>query len=222
MLSSYKGRFVLILTFCFFAVLLASCSEPKDPAIEQLEAFIGTLDIDKNRADWKTNLSKPPQISFEANKKYYWDLQTNQGNMAIELMPQAAPMHVSSTLFLTHLGFYDDIIFHRVIDGFMAQGGDPLGIGSGGPGYEYGGEFEAQVKHDKAGILSMANRGPNTDGSQFFITFRATPHLNGRHTVFGQLVAGMDVLKKIEQLGTRSGRTKEEIKIIKASIRIEG
>jgi cyclophilin family peptidyl-prolyl cis-trans isomerase len=103
----------------------------------------------------------------------------------------------------------------------MAQGGDPIGNGTGGPGYDYAGEFDPNVKHDKPGILSMANRGPNTDGSQFFLTFVATPHLNGRHTIFGEVVGGSDVLKELEKRGSQSGQTKEKLEIKKATIVVE-
>ncbi|MCO7223420.1 peptidylprolyl isomerase [Pleionea sp. CnH1-48] len=131
-------------------------------------------------------------------------------------------MHVSSTIYLTRLGFYDNTVFHRVIKNFMAQGGDPTGTGRGNPGYRYDGEFDVNVKHDRAGLLSMANAGPGTDGSQFFITFRDTPHLNGNHTIFGEVVQGMDTLKTIESLGGgRSGRTTEKLEIVKATIRVE-
>jgi peptidylprolyl isomerase len=134
-------------------------------------------------------------------------------------------MHVSSTIYLTTLGFYDDLIFHRVIPGFMAQGGDPTGTGAGNPGYKYDGEFsnnfEGELGHNQAGRLSMANAGPGTDGSQFFLTFKPTPFLDGKHTVFGQVVNDLEgSLTKIEALGSRSGRTKKAIKIIKATIRI--
>ena len=130
-------------------------------------------------------------------------------------------MHVSSTIYLTNLGFYDNLTFHRVIPGFMAQGGDPIGNGRGNPGYKYDGEFDGDIGHGEAGMLSMANSGPGTDGSQFFITFQPTPFLNGKHTVFGKVVAGLEEsLTKIEALGSRRGKTKEEVKIIKATIRI--
>ena len=122
--------------------------------------------------------------------------------MEIKLFPKVAPMHVTSTIYLTRMGFYDGVVFHRVIQGFMAQGGDPTGTGSGGPGYKYDGEFAPDgPKHDKAGMLSMAHAGPGTDGSQFFITFGPTPHLNNVHTVFGEVVKGMDTLKKLEAVG---------------------
>jgi cyclophilin family peptidyl-prolyl cis-trans isomerase len=130
-------------------------------------------------------------------------------------------MHVSSTIYLTRLGFYDDTIFHRVIPRFMAQGGDPTGTGRGGPGYKYEGEFDASVKHNRPGLLSMANAGPDTDGSQFFITFVATPHLNGKHTIFGRVVEGMDTVKELEKLGSRNGTPREELQLEKATIAVE-
>lgn len=217
----FQRNTIKSLLLLLLAGVLASCEKPQEASLAEMQAFIDKQDISKELGDWKQKLVKPPQIKFTQGKKYYWDLNTNQGKMSIELYPQYAPMHVSSTMYLTMLGFYDDLIFHRVINNFMAQGGDPLGAGIGNPGYFYDGEFHQDAKHDKAGVLSMANRGPNTDGSQFFITFKATPHLNGRHTVFGQLVGGEDTLKKIESLGSYSGKTKQEVKILKATIRVE-
>jgi peptidylprolyl isomerase len=160
-------------------------------------------------------------LDFTEGKDYFWELQTSQGLLTIKLLTDSAPMHVSSTVYLTQLGFYDDLTFHRVIPGFMAQGGDPIGSGGGNPGYKYDGEFDGSTSHDDIGILSMANAGPGTDGSQFFITFKPTPFLDGKHTIFGKVVSDLEnSLTKIEALGSRSGRTKEEIKIIKATIRI--
>lgn len=202
------------------ATLLGGCFGG-DPAVEKLDDFIVEQKIDKTKAGWKTRLPKPPKVSFDPNKQYFWELQTNKGNVTIEFDHVNAPMHVSSTVYLTKLGFYDDLLFHRVIPGFMAQGGDPNGNGTGGPGYLYPGEFNGTAEHDKPGLLSMANRGPNTDGSQFFITFVATPHLNNRHTVFGEVVKGMETIEALEKLGSRSGKTSEELKIVKATIRVE-
>jgi cyclophilin family peptidyl-prolyl cis-trans isomerase len=108
-----------------------------------------------------------------------------------------APKTVNNFVFLAREGFYDGIIFHRVISDFMAQAGDPTGKGTGGPGYKFEDEFDPGLKHDKKGILSMANAGPNTNGSQFFITHRATPHLDGKHSVFGQVIDGLQVLMSI-------------------------
>jgi cyclophilin family peptidyl-prolyl cis-trans isomerase len=131
-------------------------------------------------------------------------------------------MHVSSTIYLTKLGFYDDVVFHRVIPGFMAQGGDPTGTGSGGPGYTYGGEFDPSVKHDKGGLLSMANAGPGTDGSQFFLTFVPTSWLDGKHTIFGEVVDGKGTLSELEKRGSSgAGRTTEKLFIERATIVVE-
>lgn len=171
---------------------------------------------------WKVQLEKPEMMTFDKNKDYFWILETNKGIIRLKLMPDVAPMHVTSTIFLTKKGFYDGLSFHRVIPGFMAQGGCPLGTGTGGPGYQYDGEFNPYVKHDKPYMLSMANSGPDTDGSQFFITLKATPGLNGKHTIFGKVVAGTDVVKKLESAGSSpSGTTKEPLIINKARIEEE-
>ncbi|HXJ33073.1 MAG TPA: peptidylprolyl isomerase [Candidatus Eisenbacteria bacterium] len=199
----------------------AAVSGATDPAIAEIDKFIAEKKIDKANPNWKTSLPQPPMLTFTKGKKYIWVLQTNKGTIKIALKPDVAPMHVSSTIYLTRLGFYDGVVFHRVITGFMAQGGDPLGVGTGGPGYKYAGEFSPTAKHDKPGILSMANAGPGTDGSQFFITFVPTPHLDGRHSVFGEVVDGMDVVKKLEAAGSASGKTSEPLSITKATIEVQ-
>jgi peptidyl-prolyl cis-trans isomerase B (cyclophilin B) len=169
--------------------------------------------------EWKLKLTKPELMKFDAQKDYFWVMETNKGNLKIKLMPDVAPMHVTSTIFLTNKVFYDNVIFHRVIPGFMAQGGDPLGLGKAGPGYQYEGEIKPNVKFDRPLLLGMANAGPGTDGSQFFITFAATPWLDGKHTIFGEVVEGQDTVKKLEAAGTvPEGKTKEELKIVKARI----
>ena len=174
--------------------------------------------VDKSNADWKSNLELPALMSFEPGQDIFWKLETNVGDMTFKLFPDIAPMHVTSTIYLTELGFYDDLIFHRVITGFMAQGGDPLGVGQGGPGYQYDGEFSPQASHDRPGLLSMANRGPGTDGSQFFITFSPTPWLDGKHTIFGEIVSGQATIAELEKRGSRSGTTSERLVIVRASI----
>lgn len=177
--------------------------------------------VDKSDPNWKQNLQQPGIMMFEDGKHYFWDMQTSKGDMSFELFHQTAPKHVTSTIYLTEIGFYDAVIFHRVIPGFMAQGGDPTGTGRGGPGYKYEGEFDPSVLHDKPGLLSMANSGPGTDGSQFFITFVPTKHLDGKHTIFGAITGGMDTLRALEKSGSSSGRTSEKLEIIKATIRVE-
>jgi len=142
---------------------------------------------------WNT----PPAMQIDPKKKYKAHMETDKGTMVIELFADKTPITVNNFVFLAREGYYDGVIFHRVINDFMVQGGDPTGTGRGGPGYKFGDEFNASLKHDKQGILSMANAGPGTNGSQFFITHGPTPHLNGKHTVFGQVVEGLDVLMSI-------------------------
>jgi cyclophilin family peptidyl-prolyl cis-trans isomerase len=192
-----------------------------DAAIAAIDAQIAKAKVDKSKSDWKQHLPKPEKVSFDAKKTYFWDLDTNKGPIEVKLRADVAPMHVTSTIYLTRLGFYDGVVFHRVIPGFMAQGGDPTGTGMGGPGYNYAGEFSPNAKHDKPGILSMANAGPNTDGSQFFLTFVPTEYLNGKHTVFGEITKGQDTMKALEAAGSQSGRTKEKLEIRKATIRVQ-
>ena len=190
-------------------------------ALDQIDAFIAEQSVDTSAGGWKTRLSKPPKADFAGGETWYWDLQTNLGLITVKLLPDIAPMHVTSTAYLTRLGFYDNLKFHRVIKRFMAQGGCPLGQGTDGPGYKYGGEFSPSARHTKGGLLSMANAGPNTDGSQFFLTFVATAWLDDKHTIFGEVVAGMDVVGQLEGKGSESGQTSEELRIDKATIRVE-
>ena len=192
-----------------------------DPALSACDEFIAKSAIDTSSDDWKSQLPKPPQFAFDSDKTYYWDLKTNKGDVRVRLMPDVAPMHASSTMYLARLGFYDDLGFHRVITGFMAQGGCPLGTGTGEPGYRYDGEFDASVQHDRPGLLSMANAGPGTDGSQFFLTFVPTSWLDGKHTIFGEVVEGLDTLKALEACGSENGRTSEPLVIMKSSISVD-
>ena len=128
--------------------------------------------------------------------------ETNQGTFEVELFEDKAPITVKNFIDLAEKGFYDGLIFHRVIDGFMIQGGDPNGTGTGGPGYTIPDEFGEGLKHDSEGVLSMANAGPNTGGSQFFITLAPTPWLDGHHAIFGKVVKGMDVVRAIGKVDT--------------------
>lgn len=137
---------------------------------------------------------------IDPNKRYTANMQTTKGLIQIELFTAQAPKTVNNFVFLARDGFYDGITFHRVIANFMIQGGDPTGTGRGGPGYKWDDEPSALgLKHDGPGVLSMANAGPNTNGSQFFITHGATPHLNGKHAVFGKVRQGQDVVDAIQQ-----------------------
>lgn len=126
-------------------------------------------------------------------------IQTSRGNIVLELHQDKTPNTVKNFVDLAEKGFYSDLIFHRVIADFMVQGGCPDGTGTGGPGYKFADEFHPELRHDGPGVLSMANAGPNTNGSQFFITHVATPHLDGKHSVFGRVVTGQDVVDAIQQ-----------------------
>jgi peptidyl-prolyl cis-trans isomerase B (cyclophilin B) len=137
----------------------------------------------------------PVPMVIDVNKKYTAVIKTAKGDLTLELYPQDAPVTVNSFVSLARKGFYNGLTFHRIMPGFMAQGGDPTGTGSGGPGYKFQDEFSSRTH--QAGSLSMANSGANTNGSQFFICYAPQPHLNGKHTVFGQLTQGMDALKQL-------------------------
>lgn len=139
----------------------------------------------------------PPPLNIDPAKNYTASIKTDQGDIVLQLFADKAPNTVNNFVFLANDGYYDDVIFHRVITDFMAQGGDPTGTGSGGPGYQFEDEFHPDLRHDRPGILSMANAGPNTNGSQFFITHVPTPHLDDKHSVFGVVIEGMDVLLSI-------------------------
>jgi cyclophilin family peptidyl-prolyl cis-trans isomerase len=143
--------------------------------------------------------ASPPMKVIDNNKKYTATFKTDIGSFVIKLFADKAPNTVNNFVFLAREKYYDNVSFHRVIPGFMAQGGDPTGSGMGGPGYKFDDEFHPKLKHKGAGILSMANAGPNTNGSQFFITFASQPHLDNHHTVFGKVIDGMDVVNSIPE-----------------------
>jgi len=143
---------------------------------------------------------------IDESKDYMAIMETNKGRMVIDLYQDKTPKTVNNFVFLALNHYFDTIIFHRVLDNFMAQTGDPTGTGTGGPGYTFEDEFDPMLSHKGKGVLSMANRGPNTNGSQIFITFLDTPHLDGMHAVFGKIIAGDDVLDRIQRVDpTRPG-----------------
>jgi len=152
--------------------------------------------------------SAPPPMTIDTSKQYTAIIETEKGDLVLELFAEDVPVTVNNFVFLAREGFYDGTTFHRVIPGFMAQGGDPTGTGTGTPGYSFADEFTEHTH--VAGALSMANRGPNTNGSQFFITYTPQHHLDGRHSVFGQLIEEMDVLNNIQQGDTVIRITIEE------------
>lgn len=146
-----------------------------------------------------TDRPAPPNGSLDTSKTYVAQFQTQRGPFTVELYADRAPLTVENFINLARSGFYDGTTFHRVIGGFMAQGGDPTGTGRGGPGYEFGDEFHPSLRHDASGTLSMANAGPGTNGSQFFITYGPTPHLDGKHSVFGRVTEGMDIVNSLRE-----------------------
>ena len=225
-----------LFSLCLFAVLgCASTSDEdggedkqeagevwggRDP-IERIDAFIAEHPVDKSNPHWKTKVPRPPFVQFDPNKKYYWYLNTDIGMIKAELKPEWSPNHVSTAIYLTRIGFYDGLTFHRVIPGFMAQGGDPLGNGRGGPGFRIAGEFHKKALHKDKGAISAANRGPRTDGSQFFITFKKAEHLDGKHTVYGQVVEGMGTLRTLESFGSKEGEPMQTVTIRRAEVVVE-
>jgi peptidyl-prolyl cis-trans isomerase B (cyclophilin B) len=147
----------------------------------------------------KQRWDSPPEMQIDTSKAYMAEIETNKGIVELELYSEHAPKTVNNFVFLAREGFYDGVSFHRVISNFMIQGGDPTGTGSGGPGYSFEDEVEENpLKHER-GVISMANAGPNTNGSQFFITHSPQPHLNGKHTVFGKVVSSQDIIDSIRQ-----------------------
>jgi cyclophilin family peptidyl-prolyl cis-trans isomerase len=141
----------------------------------------------------------PPSGALDTSKQYGATFKTERGDFTVELYADRAPRTVENFVNLARAGFYDGTTFHRVINGFMAQGGDPTGTGTGGPGYQFDDEFHPSLRHDGPGVLSMANAGAGTNGSQFFITHGPTPHLDNRHSVFGKVTDGMDVVLAIRE-----------------------
>jgi peptidyl-prolyl cis-trans isomerase B (cyclophilin B) len=160
-----------------------------------------------NKLQWDSS----PEMQIDTNKKYMAEIETNKGVIELELFPNHAPKTVNNFVFLAKEGFYDGISFHRVISNFMIQGGDPTGSGAGGPGYSFEDEVADNPLTHERGVISMANAGPNTNGSQFFITHSPQPHLNGKHTVFGKVVSDQNVIDSIQQ-----GDKMEQVKIREA------
>jgi peptidyl-prolyl cis-trans isomerase B (cyclophilin B) len=146
----------------------------------------------------KMKWNNPPEMQIDPNKTYRVNMDTNKGLIELELYAQHAPKTVNNFVFLAKESFYDGVTFHRVIPDFVIQGGDPTGTGSGGPGYQFEDEVKENPLTHERGVISMANAGPNTNGSQFFITHSPQAHLNGKHTVFGKVVKGLEVVDKIQ------------------------
>ena len=203
----------MLLTVLLLAVLaLAACGGAVAPGIDAatpaptaapaqeatpVPAPVSSGDMPANPADRDGMYSAPPAMTIDPAKFYYATLTTDKGVIVVQLFADRAPTTVNNFVFLAREGFYNNTTFHRVIDGFMAQAGDPAGTGAGGPGYDFADEFYPGLSFDRPGLLAMANRGPATNGSQFFITLGPTDWLTGAHTIFGEVIEGADVLDLI-------------------------
>jgi peptidyl-prolyl cis-trans isomerase B (cyclophilin B) len=159
----------------------------------------------------ETRFAEAEQV-ISADKDYQAVIETNKGRIVVDLFEEDAPNTVNNFVFLARHRYYDGVVFHRVLEEFMAQTGDPTGSGRGGPGYQFGDETNNGRRHDSKGVLSMANAGPGTNGSQFFITFKETPWLDGKHTVFGAVIEGAEVLDNLQRIDPmRPGGAKPDV-----------
>lgn len=206
----YNPKAFIFLTVCAFT--LAGCNSPiqedsevkgvsdTNPQIAQNNNSEVTPMIQKQNNQLKS-YDQAPDMTIDQSKTYIATMKTTKGSVVIELDAKEAPKTVNNFVFLANDGFYNNVVFHRVIAGFMAQGGDPTGTGMGDPGYKFEDEIHENNKNDK-GTIAMANAGPNTNGSQFFINVENNNYLDGRHTVFGKVMQGMDVVDAIVNVET--------------------
>ena len=236
---------IRFITISALTILITACGQPEEPvsptdpepedtmdfasnepSLREATSDAGSPDpasgIDKTDPLWKLNVIEPPVQSFEPGQTYFWVLNTNKGTMRFRLLHESAPTHVSHLIHLTRIGFYDGTIFHRAVKGFMAQGGDPIGNGTGGPGYRIDLEIDPALSHTR-GILSTANTGrPTSDGSQFFIMYETSEFLDGKYSIFGELVSGMETLAAFEAVSNQfDGPPTEPLKLMTASIEVE-
>ena len=192
---------ILAASILVAACLPASIATPVPAATPQ--SSVESTPVAASRTSKKN--AGPPLMTIDRSAKYSATIKTNRGDIVLELFTSAAPITVNNFVFLANEGFYNGIIFHRVIPNFMIQGGDPTGTGTSGPGYKFEDEFDPTLVFDRPGILAMANSGPNTNGSQFFITVVPTPHLNGAHTIFGRVLEGQEVADTISEVAKGPG-----------------
>lgn len=217
-------KLLTMLVFVLFTVLLLSCDK-EEPKKEQLQDT--TKKIEQKMEEKKDTATKQDTVTRKEDEAVKEEskggdvmkLETSMGVIKVKMFTDKAPMTTKHISGLVDKGFYNGIIFHRVIDGFMIQTGDPTGTGRGGSGTKIKDEFGPGLKHNKAGIVSMANAGPNSGDSQFFICLDPQPHLDGKHAIFGEVINGIDVVKKIGKTKTGPGdRPIDEVKIIKATM----
>ena len=211
-----KNSFYYLLVFIFSFALIAGCGKKEEPKkVEEKKADTTKVQT-QTETKKDTAVKKEDTDDKEVKKLDYVKFETTMGNFKVKLFSDKAPITTENFRGLVEKKFYDGIIFHRVIDGFMIQGGDPSGTGRGGSGVTIKDEFGPGLKHSKKGILSMANAGPNTGTSQFFITLAPTPHLDGKHAIFGEVVEGMDVVEKIGKVKIGAGdKPEKEVKMVK-------
>jgi cyclophilin family peptidyl-prolyl cis-trans isomerase len=216
----FKNSIYYLVVFFFAFAVIAGCGkeEPKQKIEEKKQEPV-KQQTTETKQDTVKDVKKDgdkTETKTDGKKMNYVKFETTMGNFKVKLFSDKAPLTTDNFRSLVEKGFYDGIIFHRVIDGFMIQGGDPTGTGRGGSGKTIQDEFGPGLKHSKEGILSMANAGPNTGTSQFFITLAPTAHLDGKHAIFGEVVDGMDVVKKIGKTKVGPGDKPEtEVKMKK-------
>lgn len=233
-----KTKSIILLSFVLLAVIIIGCTEKKDTAQTSNKASDNQTTKTDTIKTSQTQTTEKKDTSMQNNQTTSKDqkndqttkdsdkaggnivkMETTVGTIKINLFTDKAPITAGNFKKLVEQGFYNGLIFHRVIDGFMIQGGDPTGTGTSGSKETIQDEFGAGLKHSKKGILSMANRGPNTGTSQFFITLAPTPHLDGKHAIFGEVVEGMDIVEKIGKVKTGPGdKPAIDVKITKASM----
>jgi len=217
----FKNSFYYLIVFFFAFAIIAGCGKeaPKQKTEEKKSDTTKQQTTTQTKQDTVKEVKKDDDKTdskSDGKKMNFVKFETTMGNFKVKLYSDKAPITTDNFRNLVETKFYDGIIFHRVIDGFMIQGGDPTGTGTGGSGKKIQDEFGPGLKHSKEGILSMANAGPNTGTSQFFITLVPTPHLDGKHAIFGEVVEGMDVVKKIGKTKVGPGDKPEtEVKMKK-------
>ena len=210
------------LVAAFVCAAASSAVADKHPLLAEVDAYISGIELDRDAENWRFATPPPPALSVPEGERALWILETSAGVMRFELFHDIAPNHVSNTIYLSRLGFYDGLHFHRIVGGFVAQSGSPDGSLSGGPAYRFASEISKtrRGRHRRKGILSAAPpKGRHDyDGSQFFITLKASPSLDGDHTVYGGMLDGKKVLRALDRAGTPSGRPLKKISILSARI----
>jgi cyclophilin family peptidyl-prolyl cis-trans isomerase len=188
---------------------------------EQWASFIEGIKTQEEALDTLPSYERPP-MTIDPEKEYTALVETEKGTFTIQLFPDVAPVTVNSFVFLANEGWFDGITFHRVLDGFVAQTGDPSGTGAGGPGYTFENEVDPELTFDRAGLVAMANAGPDTNGSQWFVTYAPTEQLNGNYTIFGEVIEGMDVVNSLTRRDPNENPDFEGDQIISITIQVEG